>query len=170
MEQYARRLSALLVMALCLGGVFHLAGTRASAREIGVNPTGASADQVCFGGRIAGNSVKAATEACLDSSGNWLPTTTAGANLGTAALPWNTVYSVNEVVTGYQTLAIQTTTQLSLRADPVGSIFLAQESVAGSLVTNAYNLCVSTAASPASYVYVSVSTSAAAVAGAACKN
>lgn len=60
--------------------------------------------------------------------------------------------------TGGQTLTILTTTQLAARADPIGTEFLAQESILGSLVTGGYNLCYSTAASIGSYQYLAVST------------
>lgn len=65
-------------------------------------------------------------------------------------------------------LQSQTTTQLAARIDPTFTTFYAQESVAGVLVTNTFNLCMSTAPQIASYVYVAVSTSAAAIAGTSC--
>ncbi len=81
------------------------------------------------------------------------------------------VVTVTGVITsGPLQLATLTTTQLSLRADPDGSTFWAQESVGGVLVTNTYNLCRSSAPALASYVYIAVSTSAQAVVGAACSN
>lgn len=65
-------------------------------------------------------------------------------------------------------LQSQTTTQLALRADPVGTLFLAQERVAGALVSNAYNLCASSLPVVGSYYYLAVATSAAAIPGAPC--
>lgn len=60
------------------------------------------------------------------------------------------------------TLTTLTTTQLDARGDALGSIFFAQESDAGALVTNEYNLCMSTGlaanTSSSSYVYIAVST------------
>lgn len=50
------------------------------ARITGVNPTGASADAFCVG--------KSGSEACVDSSGNLIPTTTAVSSLGSASLQW----------------------------------------------------------------------------------
>lgn len=86
------------------------------------------------------------------------------------ALAGNLTVSGSETVLGYQDLAVLTTTQLAARTDPVGATFYAQELIGGTAATNAYNLCASTAANPGSYVYIAVSTSAAAVAGKACAN
>lgn len=55
-------------------------------------------------------------------------------------------------------LPVATTSQLVLRSDAVGTTFLVKERVASALVSNAYNLCTSTAANIASFVYVAVST------------
>lgn len=77
----------------CLLGVLALAGTVAHARLIGTNPTGASADIWCSGGRLRGSTVVANTEDCIDSSGNFVPTTTANQTLGTSSLSWSNVYT-----------------------------------------------------------------------------
>lgn len=152
------------------------------ARLIGTNPTGSSADVMCNGGRIRGNTVISATEICQDSNGNWLPTSVSNTStLGTSAFPWTNAYSTTITAgsggvlnSGLSQLATQTTAQLVLRSDPIGSIYLAAENnqTTGAAVTNAYNECVSTAAAVASYVYIAVSTNSAgstpAVAGAAC--
>lgn len=132
-----------------------------------------TSDLWAIGGQIAGNVVKAYTEIVLDYTGSLYPTSTLGTQtLGSASFPWKTLYTVNQVTTGYNQLALQTTTQLSLRADPVGATFYAQESVAGTVVSNAFNLCTSTAANQASYVYIAVTTNVVvgggAVAGQSC--
>lgn len=68
------------------------------------------------------------------------------------------------------TLTKGTTNQVQAAANPIGTLYLIQERVAGSLVSNAYNLGVATATAAASCVYVAISTSAQAAAGAACVN
>ena len=127
-------------------------------------------DLWCNGGQIAGNTVKSYTEVCQDYLGDWLPTSTSGTqSLGTSSLPWLNTYSTTLTAgsgglvnaTGPVQLAINTTTQLTLRADPVGSEFLVQESTGGiafNLVSNTYNTCVSTKQAVGSYVYIAVST------------
>ncbi len=70
----------------------------------------------------------------------------------------------------YPGLTSGTTTSIALLSKPIGTIYLIQERVAGTLVTNAYNFGVSTAANVDSCVYLAVSTSAQAAAGAACRN
>jgi hypothetical protein len=67
-------------------------------------------------------------------------------------------------------LPIISTTAAALLVAPTGTFYWAQESVGGVLVTNAYNLAMSTANNVASCVYVAVSTSVPAKAGAACAN
>ncbi len=61
---------------------------------------------------------------------------------------------------GISAIPVVTTTTLATAAlaAPLGSLVLAQESVAGALVTNSFNLCASTANAIASWIYVSVST------------
>lgn len=142
---------------------------RVYARLTGTNP---GTDVHCVG--ISG------AEICVDVSGNLIPTTNNDTTLGTSSLQFANAYLVDATISGDLTvadqltvsgpvdLAIQTTTQLTLRSDSIGSVFLVQERVNGALVSNAYNVCVATAANIASYVYVSVSTSAQAVAGSAC--
>ncbi len=67
-------------------------------------------------------------------------------------------------------LASYTTTQLSALVIPTFTPYWVQENVAGALVTNTYNLGMATAAAVDSCVYIAVSTSVPAVAGAACHN
>lgn len=57
----------------------------ARARLTGTNPTGASADAWCSG--------KKSVEACVDSSGNVIPTTNNTQTLGTASLQYSNVYT-----------------------------------------------------------------------------
>lgn len=161
------------------------AGKEASARIICSTATTSTNSGNCFtrttnpptgdiwsvGGYLQGGVPKTFNEITLDYTGSLLPTSTLGTqNLGSAADPWATAYVKNEVVTGYQTLQVQTTNQAMLDVYPIGSVILIQERVAGLLVTNAYNLGVSTANAVASCVYVAVSTSVPAVAGASCSN
>lgn len=173
MEKFARRLGlglsvlATLLLVLMLSGHLRVA----DARITGVNPVGTSADEFCVG--------KKSFEVCVDYLGNWLPTTNNTQSLGTSALNFSNVFS-NAVTVGAGgylqssngpvELGIQTTTQLSLDVYPAGAIVLAQESVAGALVTNQYNLCMSTQAQAGTFVYVVVSTSAQAVVGAKCNS
>lgn len=145
-----------------------------NGRQVGTpsNPDAASwygggCDQAANGNGISG------CEVAIDYFGNVVPTVTNAQTLGAASLVWKTIYTVNEVTSGYNELAIQTTTQLAVRADPIGALFLVEESTGGAgapnYVTNAYNACISTAAQAGSYVYLSVATNTAtAVAGAAC--
>lgn len=118
------RKSALLALTLvsALAGLFLLSRTP-QARQIGTNPTGASADQFCVGGRIYSNTTAAATEACLDSSGNWIPTTGGSQNLGSALLPWGTITS-GAVGTNDLTKSTYTTTAASLNTTVVGAVVL----------------------------------------------
>lgn len=62
------------------------------ARIIGTNPTGANADIVCFGGRIAGNTVVNKTEDCIDSNGNIITTTPSNQSLGSQQFPFASAY------------------------------------------------------------------------------
>ena len=59
----------------------------AFSRSTGVQPSGG--DVFCTGGGT--------NEVCIDSSGNVLPTTTTGGDLGTAAFPWGAIYSSGSV-------------------------------------------------------------------------
>lgn len=94
----------------------------------------------------------------------------------TSNVLYNSAPTSGELVAydGNSLFGLQTVTTTTLAtaayASPVGTVVLAQESVGGSLVSNSYNLCASTANSVASFVYIAVSTSAAAKAGAACSN
>lgn len=104
------------------------------ARQIGTNPTGASADQWCVGGRIRGNTSLATTEVCVDSSGNVIPTTTGVATLGTASLAWlqgwittltaTTVTTAN--LTATYTAATSTGTVINSAASPTADILEVQ--------------------------------------------
>ena len=67
------------------------------ARIVGTNPTGGSADEICNGGRIRGNTVIAATEDCQDFNGDFIPTGTTvnsgwNQSLGISAFPWYQLY------------------------------------------------------------------------------
>lgn len=78
---------------------------------------------------------------------------------GTLAVTGNLTASGSVIAaSGPTQLFTQTTTQISLRADPVGSLILAQEFAYG-VASSSYNLCMSTLAATYSYVYLS-STSA----------
>lgn len=70
-------------------------------------------DLWCNGGQIAGNVTKAATELCQDYTGSLVPTTPNVQNLGSAALPYANVYSVNAVVTGSDASGVAGTTGVS---------------------------------------------------------
>ncbi len=156
-------------MRTLLGSLLLFVGLLASihsvqARLVGTNP---GTDIECHGGTPN----QAANELCHDASGNFIPTTTNTQALGASSLVFSGLYLgstglVNS--TGGLGLAVKTTDQIILRVDPIGTEFLIQERVNGALVSNAYNKCVSTAAAVASYVYLSVSTQALAIAGQAC--
>jgi len=62
---------------LCAGLTY-----QAQARQTGTNTD----PETCFGA--------ASYEACLDSTGNWVPTTTNNAGLGISSLRWANLYSV----------------------------------------------------------------------------
>ena len=107
-------------------------------------------DLWCNGGQIAGNVVKAYTEVCQDYTGSFLPTSTLGTqNLGTAALPWNTIFAKSN------NLTVQTTTQLSVSVPTA-----AGQEVAFSAAGGIFGLCVSTGTGPGAYVYPSTTTAA----------
>ena len=125
-----------------------------------------------FGGGCVQNATGSTITGCeiaADFNGNLVPTVTNVQTLGSSTLYWSNVYATN-VTSSYNTLGIQTTNQAMLDVYPVGAEYLIEERVGGSLVTNSYNLAVSTANNVASCVYVAVSTSAAAKAGAPCSN
>lgn len=71
---------SVLFVLLAMMGHFNFA----SARLTGTNPTGASADIFCVG--------PVGAEACIDSNGNVIPTTTLDTTLGTSSLVWNQAY------------------------------------------------------------------------------
>lgn len=74
---------------------------RGDARLIGTNPTGASADVWCVGGRAYANTAVLTTEVCVDASGNVIPTTTGTGSLGTSSLKWlNLFLSGNASIAG----------------------------------------------------------------------
>lgn len=60
------------------------------ARLTGTNPTGASADVVCFGPK--------SSEGCFDSSGNIIPTTNNTQTLGTSSLNFSNTYTKTATV------------------------------------------------------------------------
>lgn len=164
MDKFLRRFAAvvgvlaILLLVLAYSGHVHLV----DARITGVNPVGTSADEFCVG--------KTSFEVCVDYLGDLIPTKNATQSLGTAALQYSNIYAVNEITTGYNQLAVQTTTQISLLVNPVGATYLVEESVAGVLVANTYNICTSTKNEAGDFVYVSVSTSVPAVLGAKCSS
>lgn len=170
MTKFLRRFVSLVGVLAVLGAVLALSGHLrvVDARITGVNPVGTSADEFCVG--------KKSFEVCVDYLGNWTPTTTNTQSLGTSSLVWSNIYATNETVTnqlitGQNSLSVQTTTQISVLV-PVqtGALVLAEESVSGTLVTNTFNVCASTDTKAGDFVYVSVSTSAAAVLGAKCSS
>ncbi len=154
--------TALIIVGLSTGKIYaRLTGTTGTA-------------ETCWGA--------AGAEVCVDTSGNWIPTTTNTQALGSSSLQWNTANiktltpGTGGIINGggAEGLLVQTTNQIAARVDAVGTVFLAEERVAGSLVTNTYNLCLSTKAEAGTSVYLSVSTGVivggGAVAGAKCKN
>lgn len=179
-----------LTLCLAVGGLFaflEVGRIPADARICAPDPvTGkTSTDLWANGGHLVNGVCTAGneTEIAQDSRGNLEPTITSTVSLGTSSLLWNDVETnnINQgggaiAVGGQQTMSlppvlpILSTTTLAGRSDPIGALALVKENVAGAPVTNAYNECISTAASVSSYVYIAVSTSAAAKAGAACSN
>lgn len=65
------------------------------ARIIGTNPTGTSADTWCEGGRVRAATTVNATELCIDSSGNFIPTTNNSQQLGTSSLQYSDLETTN---------------------------------------------------------------------------
>lgn len=101
------------------------------ARMIGVNPTGTSADQFCAGGRINSNLTTAAAELCVDSSGNWIPTTAGSQQLGTNALQFSDV-EVSTINAGGKTLVLGAAGAVTVSgAVSSGSTAASQTSIAG---------------------------------------
>lgn len=90
---------------LCIALVLALPFNIAEARIIGTNPTGSSSDLWCNGGRISGNTTLSSSEICQDSSGNWIPTTTATQDLGTPTLKWRNLVISGTTTSGSQTIA-----------------------------------------------------------------
>lgn len=119
------------------------------------------------GGQVAGNLVKAYTEIVLDYTGSLYPTSTLGSQtLGTSTFPWLNLYAAT-VTSGAGGLAntsgpvgtlVASTTTIAASVYPVGAIVTAQESVSGTVVTNAYNVCQSTKAEAGDSIYIIVST------------
>ncbi len=97
MTKFLRRFVAAVGVLVVLFLVLALSGhvKVVDARLTGTNPTGASAAETCFG--------KKSAEACIDASGNVIPTTGSSQDLGSSAHPWNNVYSVTATNTGSQT-------------------------------------------------------------------
>jgi hypothetical protein len=100
------------------------------ARIIGTNPKGANVDLWCNGGRIRAATPVLYTEICQDYLGDLIPTSTSGTqSLGTASLPWLSLYS-GTVVAGSGgvitsapiTLASYTTTQFASLPGIVGGL------------------------------------------------
>ncbi len=71
------------------------------------------------------------------------------------------------VNTGTLGLQVATTAQIALRADPAGTLILAEGFSLGTPITTGFALCASTAANVASYVYIATVTAVAA--GTACR-
>jgi hypothetical protein len=122
--------------------------------------SGATNDKWCVGGRIAGNTVKSYSEACLDYTGSLVPTSTLatvvnGQTVGSATTPWNQGFFNGMALT------VQTTNQIALDAYPAGSIVTVQERISGTLVSGGYNECQSTAAVAGNFVYIIVATNTA---------
>ena len=149
------------------------------AREVS-NPSSSTPDAwSAAGGNCYSGGLVTGCEVAVDYNGNLLPTVTNSQTLGTSSLLWSNVYATKVTAgsgglnagTGPTQLSIQTTNYLYAQTAPVvGSVYLVQEEDQAVLSTNAYNICVATAAAVDSFVYVSVSTNAAggAVAGVAC--
>lgn len=150
------RLLGIVLVAVC---VLFLSKKSVFARLTGTNPTGSSSDAFCVGAK--------SKEACVDSSGNVIPTTTATQTLGTSSLVYSNVFASGLTMTGPATLQIQTTTQIALDANPAGSVYLVTEAgIAGS-----FNVCASTDPKAGDFVYISSGSSAGApVLGAKCNS
>lgn len=84
LKQLGRSLAFGLVAALML-----LSTTIRKVDARLTSPSSSDADVWCVG--IDG------AEVCVDSSGNFIPTTASDATLGTSALPWSVVYAGNVV-------------------------------------------------------------------------
>lgn len=74
-----------------------LIGALSHARITGTNPTGSSADVVCFGPK--------SYEVCVDYLGDVIPTTTATQALGTSSLRFSNIYTTLLNVSGATTFA-----------------------------------------------------------------
>lgn len=78
------------LLAICIALI--LASGDSYARIITPNPTGSAADVVCFGGRVAGNTVKSSSEACIDANGNLVPTTLNNQTVGQSTFPFSSLW------------------------------------------------------------------------------
>lgn len=142
----------LLAIGFVLAGLYSISHYGAEARLTGTNPTGSSADAWCVG--------KTSSEACVDSSGNVIPTTNNSATLGTSALQWATV-NADDIVSGNTTasrlhvpsaVAITTTALLSVVTND-GDVFFTYGS---GLAANVHNyVCISTGGATAANVVFS---------------
>lgn len=77
------------------------------ARIIGTNTNGANADIWCSGGRVRAGTPVLYTEACLDFTGSFIPTSGANSNiqnLGTPTLAWDSLYLSSGVSIGTMTI------------------------------------------------------------------
>ena len=109
---------------LALAIILALLSPSVNAREVnnGNLDNNGTPDAACWNGG-AGYSATAVTggisggvngaEDCVDFSGNFLPTVNNAQTLGTSALTWQTIYSVNQVNTGNQTQGTPGTAPLS---------------------------------------------------------
>ncbi len=162
-----------------------LAGGASVARAVWDSTTGNMPNNyfLCFGANnsdcVTGNSAAHAVSLVVNGSTVLSGTPTGGVSVpGALAVTGASTLTGNVTITGTTALTgalsatppIVSTTALAATAYPIGQLLLVQESVAGALVTNAYNLGWSTANVVGSCVYISVSTSVPAVAGANCKS
>ena len=163
MKKFFSTIVILALSSVSFARILPTSNTLAQSTPDAWSVNGGGCSQNATGSTITG------CEIAADFNGNLVPTVTNAQTLGSSTLYWSNVYGTN-VTSTYNTLGIQTTTYLATAAaiQPVGALTLVEERVGGTLVTNAYNECVSTAAVVASWVYLNVSTSAPAVAGAAC--
>lgn len=124
-----RKVSLVLGLVACLSVI-----ESAHARMIGTNPVGAQADAFCVGGRLAGNVATSLSEVCVDSGGNFVPTTTSTNSLGTSGLKWLNV-NVSSAVNAQQfvptdtslsrnhTVTLTSTTLLGVTPSAVGDLY-----------------------------------------------
>lgn len=135
---------------LAVGVSLHIAEARLIG-QTALNTSGANRDLWCNGGRLGYSSsgsvtTLSATEICQDYLGNWIPTTTAGQDLGTSSLQWRNLFMSGTLTSGSQSitgnesvsgslgvgsLTAPTTSQLSLTAltaSTTGQIIVTQPS------------------------------------------